>query len=152
MCALRTPDIEAVRGVRFFRGNIINNFERIKAYYNENGIRYTDLLNSERNVLGLSYKAQNMSSVEAYVIFDENLLSAHTICNSIANFKGKESVAMRVCNDVHKRFRWVCFAVDSDGDIRAEMDIMLAPATAAMFAAAPWRSFAALLTTPTPNS
>lgn len=113
--------------MRFFRGNIINNFERIKAYYNENGIRYTDLLNSERNVLGLSYKAQNMSSVEVYVIFDENLLSAHTICNSIANFKGKESVAMRVCNDVHKRFRWVCCAVDSDGDIRAEMDIMLAP-------------------------
>ncbi len=113
--------------MRFFRGNIINNFERIKAYYNENGIRYTDLSDSGKNVLRLRYNAENMSGVEAYVIFDEDLSSAHIVCTNIANFKGKETTAMRVCNDVHKRFRWVCFTVDSDSDIRAEVDIMLDP-------------------------
>ena len=90
------------------------------AYLNENNIHYSD--HSEFAVR-IPYSGQNLKNIPMFVSFHKDGLALANIkCFEIAGFKGKEDIALRLCNDLNNRFRWLKFYVDPDADIIASLD------------------------------
>ena len=89
-------------------------------YLEQEGIKYQDTGDFS---ISVSYGGDNMKSVAINVFFDkdgDNVVQFD--CWTIANFKGKETAAYKVCNELNAQYRWVKFFVDNDGDIRGQID------------------------------
>jgi len=87
------------------------------------GVRYTQ---TESNIVKIVYGGENLDTITIFVIFDEDgdpLVQLK--CWNIAGFKGKEALAMEICNQLNARFRWVKFYVDKDSDVIADLDAMI---------------------------
>ena len=96
------------------------------SYMDSEGVRYTELDTEKNNVVKAVYNGDNLKSIAVFVFFDSDgdpLVQLK--CWDIANFKGKEDKAIRVCNDLNATYRWVKFYVDDDADIIADIDAVV---------------------------
>ena len=96
------------------------------SYMDSEGVRYTELDTEKNNVVKVVYNGDNLKSIAVFVFFDSDgdpLVQLK--CWDIANFKGKEDKAIRVCNDLNATYRWVKFYVDDDADIIADIDAVI---------------------------
>ncbi len=98
-------------------------------YMDDNGIKYTD---RSEHVVRVSYSGDNMRSIPVNVFFDEdgdNIVQL--CCYEIARFKGDRIAnGLIVCNALNQKYRWVKFYLDSDNDVRAELDAYISSGTA----------------------
>lgn len=89
-------------------------------YLDENNVHYTD--HSEFAVR-VPYSGENLKTIPMFVSFDrEGKAFANIKCFEIANFKGKEEQGLRLCNELHNKYRWLKFYLDSDLDLIACLD------------------------------
>ena len=101
------------------------------SYMDSEGVRYTELDTEKNNVVKVVYNGDNLKSIAVFVFFDSDgdpLVQLK--CWDIANFKGKEDKAIRVCNDLNATYRWVKFYVDSDNEVTAAGDAIIDDETA----------------------
>ncbi len=103
------------------------NFKNLfMSYMDSEGVRYTELDTEKNNVVKVVYNGDNLKSIAVFVFFDaDGDPLVQLKCWDIANFKGKEEKAIRVCNDLNATYRWVKFYVDDDADIIADIDAVI---------------------------
>ena len=93
----------------------------VTRYMDRNDIKYTEV---KDNVVKVVYTGDNLRTIPIFVFFDEDgepLVSLK--CWEIANFKeDKLAAGIIACNELNKRFRWVCFYLDDDRDVIAQID------------------------------
>ncbi len=100
-------------------------------YLNKNGIHYTD--HAEFAVC-IPYSGENLKNIPMFVSFDrEGRATANIKCFQIASFKGKEEKGLRLCNELHSKYRWLKFYLDSDGDLIACLDTYFDDRTCGFF-------------------
>lgn len=98
-----------------------------KEYMDENGIKYTE---RDERIVKVVYNGDNLKSIPVFVFFDEDGDGLVQLkCWEIANFKGKESKALVVCNELNNKYRWVKFYLDDDADILVSIDAIIDAAT-----------------------
>lgn len=96
-------------------------------YMDSKGIRYID---HDRYHVEVRYSGDNLKSIRVHVFFDRQGKDNVTLtCAEIFHYSSQDSIAWAifVCNDLNKRYRWVKFYIDDDGDIRCEMDALIDP-------------------------
>ncbi len=60
------------------------------------------------------------------VIFDEDGEGVHLISTRFVQIpEGRADVVMRICNACNKRFRWIRFFIDNDGDLVCDADAVI---------------------------
>ena len=92
-------------------------------YMRREKIRYEDV---REFVLKITYTGGNFSTIPIYIYFDENGESTIAIkCWNVANFAGQTDLAVTLCNELNKKYRWVKFYVDEDADVVAELDALI---------------------------
>lgn len=93
-------------------------------YMEREGIKYSDV---DENVVRVSYNGDNLKTIPVYVFFDkEDDPFVCYKCWEIAKFpEEKRAAGILVCNALNKKYRWVKFYVDDDGDLIAEMDALV---------------------------
>ncbi len=91
------------------------------AYMDEKGIKYTD---RDEFVVRVSYAGDNMKSIPVYVFFDKDGDPLVTFrCWDIVRIpEAKKQAAINYCNELHNKYRWVKFYIDSDNDVVAQID------------------------------
>ena len=100
-------------------------------YLNENHIHYTD--HSEFAVR-IPYSGQNLKTIPMFVSFDrQGGAIANIKCFEIASFKGKEEKGLRLCNELHNKYRWLKFYLDEDLDLIACLDTYFDERTCGFF-------------------
>ncbi len=84
-------------------------------------IKFTDL---DEYVLRVSYTGDNLKTIPITIYFDEEGEPIVQMkCWSITSFKDEKfDSGVAVCNELNKRFRWVCFYLDDDCDVVAMLD------------------------------
>ena len=96
------------------------------SYMDSECVKYSDLDTENDNVVKVVYNGDNLNSIPIYVFFDtDDDPLVQFKCWNIANFKGKEDKAVRLCNNLNAKWRWVRFFVDSDSDIIADIDAVV---------------------------
>ena len=96
-------------------------------YMDSKGIRYID---HDRYHVEVRYSGDNLRSIRVHVFFDRQGEDNVTLaCAEIFNYPSRRSIAggAYACNELNKRYRWVKFYIDDDGDIRCEMDALIDP-------------------------
>lgn len=90
-------------------------------YMDKNEIKYVD---RDDRTVRVTYGGDNLNSIPIYVTFDkDDKNQAQFSCWNIAKFPdNKLEQAYKICNDLNTEYRWVKFYIDSDKDIRCEMD------------------------------
>lgn len=90
-------------------------------FLDRNEIKYTEV---KENVVKVVYTGDNLKTIPIFVFFDADgdpLVSLK--CWEIANFKDEKLASgIIACNDLNKQYRWVCFYVDDDSDVIAQID------------------------------
>lgn len=96
-------------------------------FMDEKGIEYTD---RDENVVEVAYSGVNVRAIPIYVDFDDNGSQCVAFkCWEIANFKNKLAAGLIACNELNKKWRWVKFYIDNDGDIIADNDSIVSSDT-----------------------
>ena len=89
-------------------------------FLDRNDIKYTEM---NDNVVKVVYSGDNLKTIPIFVFFDEDgdpIVSLK--CWEIANFKDEKLASgILACNELNKQFRWVCFYIDKDNDVLAQI-------------------------------
>ncbi|MBQ4099496.1 MAG: YbjN domain-containing protein [Clostridia bacterium] len=87
------------------------------------GVKYT--VKSE-NVVNVTYNGDNKDEISIYVVFDKDGDGLVELkCWDVEKFKNKKDSALKVCNDLNLKYRWVKFYVDDDDDVIVSMDAII---------------------------
>jgi hypothetical protein len=90
-------------------------------FLDRNDIKYSE---PKDNVVKVVYTGDNLKTIPIFVFFDADgdpLVSLK--CWEIANFRDeKYASGIIACNDLNKEYRWVCFYIDDDHDVVAQID------------------------------
>lgn len=90
-------------------------------FLDRNDIKYTEM---KDNVVKVVYSGDNLKTIPIFVFFDEDgdpIVSLK--CWEIAKFKDEKLASgILACNELNKQFRWVCFYIDNDSDVLAQID------------------------------
>lgn len=91
------------------------------------GVKYTHL---NEYSLEIACTGRDKDRICVMVRFDPNgrpivLL----VCSEICNVANHEAFGMRACNEANRRYGWVKFHVDEEGDILATVDAYLEEST-----------------------
>lgn len=101
------------------------------SYMDSEKIKYSD--DGEYRVR-VSYNGDNLKTIHMYVFFDkDNGPRAQVRCWQIANFKNKEDLGIRLCNELNNEYRWLKFYLDKDADIVASLDTYMDERTCGFF-------------------
>ena len=94
----------------------------------DNNIKYTD---RGEFVARVSYAGDNLKSIPVNVFFNEDGDGiVQLCCYEIAGFKGdKIANGLIACNALNQKYRWAKFYLDSDNDVRAELDACISRGT-----------------------
>ncbi len=97
-------------------------------YMDANGIKYTD---RDEHTVRVVYNGDNLNSIPVIVIFDEDGENiVQFVCFEVANYEqDKLANGLITCNALNQKYRWVKFYLDSDNDIRVEMDAYVSTGT-----------------------
>lgn len=95
-------------------------------YMDSKGIRYID---HDRYHVEVRYSGDNLQSIPVHVVFDrdgeDNVALA---CVKIFSYPSDALTAGAIaCSLMNKKYRWVKFYIDDDGDVRCEMDALIDP-------------------------
>lgn len=89
-------------------------------FLDRNDIKYTEM---KDNVVKVVYSGDNLKTIPIFVFFDEDgdpIVSLK--CWEIANFKDEKLASgILACNELNKQFPWVCFYIDKDNDVLAQI-------------------------------
>lgn len=94
----------------------------------QRSIKYRELENSNVPALRIGYNMENMDHMDVFFWFDEDGESVHFGTSVIAHVpENKTEVALKAINAANVKYRWLAFYLDSDNDILANGDSILAP-------------------------
>lgn len=95
-------------------------------YMDSKGIRYID---HDRYHVEVRYSGDYLEHISVHVYFDRNGAdNVRLACGIIANYaEGREELALDICNDLNKHYRWVKFYITDSKDIVCEMDALIDP-------------------------
>lgn len=95
-------------------------------YMDSKGIRYID---HDSNHVEVRYSGDYLEHISVHVYFDKNGAdNVRLACGIIANYaEGREELALDICNDLNKQYRWVKFYITDSKDIVCEMDALIDP-------------------------
>ena len=89
-------------------------------FLDRNDIKYTEM---KDNVVKVVYSGDNLKTIPIFVFFDEDgdpIVSLK--CWEIANFKDEKLASgILACNELNEQFHWVCFYIDKDNDVLAQI-------------------------------
>ena len=101
------------------------------SYLEDEGIKYVD---QNEYFVRVPYSGENLKSIPMLVRFDkDNEPRARIICAEIANFKGKEDIGMKLCNELNNEYRWLKFYLDKDAELIAALDTYMDEYTCGFF-------------------
>lgn len=100
----------------------MTNYKKLfTTYLDSQGVKYSE---AKDNVIRVPYTGDNLKTIPVFVFFDsdgEPLVCLK--CWEIVRFDGeKMAKGINVCNELNRKFRWVKFYIDSDGDVNAQID------------------------------
>lgn len=91
-------------------------------------IKYLELENSAQPAVRIGYNMENMSHLDVFFWFDEDGETMHYGTGVIAHVpENKAGAALQAINAANVNYRWLTFFLDSDSDIVASGDQVLAP-------------------------
>lgn len=103
--------------------------EKVLAYLDSQDIRYTELNADEGAVVQVVFRGNNKEKIRLCMTFAlDGEPSVRLRCDDIGRFVRTEMGCER-CNEVNKRWRWVRFYADENGEIIADLDATLTPDT-----------------------
>ncbi len=92
-------------------------------YLDKIGIQWIDI---DNNAMSIQLGGNHLRSIEIAVIFASDSVDFVSISNwKIASAKGKERIAVELCNSLNNHYRWIKFYVDEDSDIVCHLDAMI---------------------------
>ena len=105
--------------------------EIFTTYLDDEGVKYSNL---SKSVVRVPYTGENLKTIPIFVAFnDDGEPLVQIKCWEIANFKGKEEIAYKTCNQLNKQYRWLKFYLDNDADIIASVDTYVDEMTCGYF-------------------
>ena len=101
------------------------------SYMEQHNVKY---VNVNENLVCVTYHGDNMKSISILIRFsEENDPWAQIACIEIANFKDKEDIGIRLCNELNNKYRWLKFYLDKDADVIASLDTYIDEDTCGFF-------------------
>lgn len=103
--------------------------EKVLAYLDSQGVRYTELNADVDTVVQVVFRGNNKEKIRICMTFGlDDEPSVQFRCDDIGRFVRTEMGCER-CNETNKRWRWVRFYADENGEIIADLEVTLTPDT-----------------------
>lgn len=97
--------------------------EAFVAHLQKESVKYVD---RDEDAVDISFNGKNASSIRVTVRFSkDNEGYVHFFNMTIGSFKDKEAEAMKQCNAMNMKYRWVKFYVDNDSDVIVDADAIV---------------------------
>lgn len=91
--------------------------------FTERGLKFRVEDGSDRSVLRAGFSGDNFSSIEAvYISTDNDNDVAFRIWRIVRVPEGKRAQLLNAVNEMNRKYRYLKFVLDGDGDINAEFD------------------------------
>ncbi len=101
------------------------------SHMDHENVIYTD---ENEYIVRVAYKGDNLKTIPMFVRFDkDDAPYARIRCTEIANFKGKEEIGIRLCNELNNEYRWLKFYLNEDAELVAALDTYMDEYTCGFF-------------------
>lgn len=109
-----------------FTAEASDNIEVLKRRLDHMGIRYAEDSNPLACILQVPYTTEHLRHLVIVFAFDDNMPAVHVFTSPLLNVpQGQRESMLPVLNATNRKFRWLSFSMDDDGDIAAEYDCII---------------------------
>ncbi len=106
--------------------------KRFTEHLEANAMKFqaNDLENGNAHVK-VGFRCDNMATISIHFSFDGDDDNVSLKVYSIAKVpEDKYSIMTNICSEVNRDYRWICFYLDNDLELTAQMDGIITPDTA----------------------
>ena len=102
-----------------------NYLEIVKEFFGAEGINFRE--RDDGRSITVPFTGENLKTIPINLLFDPD--GEHIVledcCDVVKVSENKVEKAYALCNELNEKFRWVKFYVDSDRDIRVQLDAIM---------------------------